>query len=41
MIEQKGDIDEAEKQEIRECCELLEDMEKHGVLEIGIDQLYK
>lgn len=41
MIEQKGDIDEAEKQDIREFCELLEDMEKHGVLGIGIDQLYK
>ncbi len=41
MIEQKGDIDEAEKQDIREFCELLDDMEKHGVLRIGIEQLYK
>ena len=41
MIEQKGDIDEGEKQDIREFCELLEDMEKQGVLGIGIDQLYK
>lgn len=41
MIEQKGDIDEAEKQDIIEFCELLENMEKHGALGIGIDQLYK
>lgn len=41
MIEQKGDIDEGEKKDIIEFCELLEDMEKHGVLGIGIDQLYK
>ena len=41
MIESKGDIDDAEKQDIREFCELLEDMEKRGVLGIGIDQLYK
>ena len=41
MIAQKGNIDEGEKQDIREFCELLNDMEKHGVLGIGIDQLYK
>lgn len=41
MITQKEDINDAEKQDIREFCELLEDMEKHGVLGIGIDQLYK
>lgn len=41
MIAQKGNIDEGEKQDIREFCYLLEDMEKHGVLGIGIDQLYK
>ena len=41
MIEQKGDIDEAEKQDIREFCKLLEDMERHRVLGIGLDQLYK
>lgn len=41
MIAQKGEIDEGEKQDIREFCELLEDMERHGVLRIGIEQLYK
>jgi len=41
IIAQKGTIDEGEKQDIREFCELLEDMEKHGVLGIGIEQLYK
>ena len=41
MIAQKGYIDEGEKQDVVEFCELLEDMEKHGVLGIGIDQLYK
>lgn len=41
MIAQKGDIDEGEKQDVIEFCELLEDMERHGVLRIGIDQLYK
>ena len=41
MIAQKGNIDEGEKQDIREFCELLKDMEIHGVLGIGIDQLYK
>ena len=41
MIAQKGNFDEGEKQDIREFCYLLEDMEKHGVLGIGIDQLYK
>lgn len=41
MIAQKGEIDEGEKQDIIEFCELLEDMERHGVLKIGIDQLYK
>ena len=41
MIAQKENIDEGEKQDIREFCELLKDMERHGVLGIGIDQLYK
>ena len=41
MIAQKGYNDEGEKQDVVEFCELLEDMEKHGVLGIGIDQLYK
>ena len=41
MIAQKGNIEEGEKQDIREFCELLNDMEKHGVLGMGIDQLYK
>ena len=41
MIEQKGTIDQGEKKDIIEFCELLEDMERHGVLGIGIDQLYK
>ena len=41
MIEQNGTIDQGEKKDIIEFCELLEDMERHGVLGIGIDQLYK
>ena len=41
MIAQKGNIDEYEKQDIREFIQLIEDMEKHGVLGIGIEQLYK
>ena len=34
-------IDEAEKQDIREFCKLLEDMERHRVLGIDLDQLCK
>lgn len=41
MIAQKGNIDEGEKQDIREFCELLKGMEKYGILGIGIEQLYK
>lgn len=41
MIEQKGTINQGEKKDIIEFCELLEDMERHGVLGIGIDQLYR
>ena len=41
MIKQNGTIDQGEKKDIIEFCELLEDMERHGVLGIGIDQLYK
>ena len=41
MIAQKGDIDEGEKQDIKEFCELLKDMERHRVISIGIERLYK
>ena len=40
-IEQLGNIDETEKQDIRNWCFLLRDMEREGILGVGKDCIYR